>query len=164
MTLFNTYSNIIIIAALCNFYKVSIFINCYLNKQPYNIFPWSNEKNKILSESNPIWLLIHLLLATSLIILAKVNIMYYRNKLEYNFYRIYYLLHLIFCGFIMCNAWHLADLNPWIALLVNYGVIFLMSYCLDDTEIYFCILSIPVLVQIINVIINFNTFINYFFY
>lgn len=176
MDLFNIYSWIVFLWTWGNLYKVPIFLNCYQTDSAYSELPWS--ANPVESKSNPIWLLVHLLLSVVLVSTVKLKLHTDNGKKNDSptttwIDNFFYAVHIAFCLIVIVNCKNLSNFSTPVALGINLGtlslmilfakyrdlikVTFLIKFLRENhLKIYFVVLSAPVIAQIITVIVNYK--------
>jgi hypothetical protein len=169
---FSHYMKVLLVCCLANLYKIFYFLFDAIYDTPYKIMPWSDPKNQIVSKSNPLWLLVHLLLAVAHTIVTYKRIKLIQQRRKNKFLdSLFNALHYVFIAFVFINSFNFVGLPVPVALLVNFGTsallqLFKSHYEKSNDEKlmywYYVVLTSPVLFQIPNVLLNFKTFVNFF--
>ncbi len=127
--------------------KYKTMYDCYVRNNLYTIFP--DSKKPVLSESDALWLIIHLTSGLSLMSITAIRILLDNY---YDYFNLHKNLHYWNCVVIIINAY---NFNRWSvpkALCVNLGatigLILLEHY--KHTVAYFFLLSVPVILQTID--------------
>lgn len=140
----------IITGLYLNVYKLAIMYDCYKTGKTYRIFPWDPQSKP--SKSDPIWLMIHLILACLLLIVSGHKVIYQNLESIYFNRSIFNILHFAFTFMIFINSTHFVDLPVVTALMINLIPLIVMNYvyfseCMYHDEIYFMVLAFPVLLE-----------------
>lgn len=131
-----------------NLNKFNIMINCYKSQKVYNIFPWSDQPQ--ISNSHPLWLIIHLV--SSLFHICLVGLIIMRKDLKSRLKTIYSISHTLFLFLIILNLQHLGNNSAKMSMIIN-GVTVVCSSMTYHSEwknkdsIYFAIITIPILFE-----------------
>jgi hypothetical protein len=134
-----------------NFYKFAIMIvSKYYRNIPYQIFPWS--ANPKISKSDPIWLMIHLLISLILLTLSTYNVYDHNWYNKENYYNVFTIFHYLFIFLICINITNFSDKKPLTAIIINLVPMILLQIAYTSTwqyknEIYFFVLASPVFIE-----------------
>jgi hypothetical protein len=151
-----------------NIRKFPVMIRCFLDEEPYPIFPWSEKP--IYSNSHPIWLVVHLFWSLILVVEVGLKIVtgsYYdpictgsefaSGYSEYascplmtcdldQFYKIWHYVH---CAIIFVNAIHFGNFVVWKALVVNITGICLLLWLYNvSLPAYLTVLCSPTYIEL----------------
>jgi hypothetical protein len=112
---------VVILGCWFNIPKISTILQSYITGDPYGIFPWSFNQTR--SNSNPIWLFVHVLSALAMIILALDILVEKRrinNGTSYDrISRWFSYSHYAFTALILSNIINFGQSTVGVAILAN---------------------------------------------
>lgn len=172
LMLLKYYAQLMFFGCIANLYKVPYFINDINNNTSYKIVPWSNPEQQIVSESNPKWLLAHLIMTVLHVCITFLYVATLQRNNKNKYIRtLFNITHYLFLVLIAFNYNTFINLPQYVAVLINLtacSALQLLLHYYNKTKTikmlywYYIVLTLPVLFQIINVILNAKTFLNYF--
>lgn len=144
----------LIIGICINMYKLPMMYNHYALNTSYAIFSWSGSQQ--ISSSNPLWLAIHLISALFHFILSGYLLLIEEDRLLLK--RLHTISHDIFLSIVVINMWRFGELDSMYAIIINGITMIAMiatwhSIWKYKHEIYFAILTLPIVFELISYIL-----------
>ena len=143
-------------AIILNLYKFKMMFDV---DSKYYVFPWQGENGQV-SRSSHYWLILHLFTAL-LHVCASANsinptlsdpLNYLKSFVgQANVDHMRYLLRLCFNGLILINLHNFGEFNYVVSVIVNGGVLFLCHMTSKYKVLYFILLTLPVLLELLSI-------------
>lgn len=131
-----------------NFYKYANFLDCFLYEEPYRAFPWQEYNKQQQSESDPLWLIIHLTTAFLNVFFSGLLLITKSRTVQ----QIQIITHVLFVMIIIPNMHHLGEVNPLYATIINgiplsIALIASFSSWKNKDLVYFMAITFPIFLE-----------------
>lgn len=136
-------------ACIFNVGKFLPMLKSYVNNKPYGIFPWMCRP--ILSNSNQIWLIIHLVIALTLVLMVMLYLIQRNKKIlpffKYVHWPFTFMILGNICNFGQSSVYNAMIMNGIPLLIANLAYWKLGKWMVAD-YIYFFALTSPVIFEV----------------